>query len=194
VGRGHRADACSREVQFAVISSPLLAYPVMQHAFVVPDLDAGIEQWRSTLGAGPFVVMRDYVGSELRYRGEPSDTAVNYAFGQSGDIQVQLISQTDSGPSIYRDMYSAGEGGFHHVCALVPMDDWDRQVAAFADAGYEIAASLMTSAPAVYFDCRADLGCFVELYGRTERSAGFFSTLRELHQAWDGVTDPIRSR
>lgn len=175
-------------------SRPLLAHPVVQHAFVVSDLDEGIEHWRSTVGAGPFVVMRDFIGRNLTYRGEPSTTAVDYAFGQSGDIQVQLIAQSDPGPSIYRDMYAPGEEGFHHVCALVPMDDWDRQLAAFLDAGYEVAASLMTSAPAVYLDCRRDLGCFVELYGRTDRSASFFAGLRDLHRGWDGVTDPVRAR
>lgn len=194
MGRCDRSDARAGEDQFPVISTPLLRHRIVQHAFVVPDLDDGIERWRATLGAGPFVVMRDFVGNELMYRGRPSTTAVDYAFGQSGDIQVQLIAQTDPGESIYRDMYVPGQGGFHHVCALVPMDDWEAQVGAFTDAGYELAASLMTSAPAVYFDCRADLGCFVELYGRSERSEAFFAHLRELHQTWDGVTEPIRSR
>jgi len=177
-----------------VITPPLLRHPVLQHAFVVPDLDEGIERWRRVLGAGPFVVIRDFEGRDLTYRGSPSTTRVDYAFGQSGDIQVQLIAQPEPGPSIYRDMYAPGEGGFHHVCALVPMEDWDRQVAAFAEAGYEMAASLTTSAPAVYFDCRDDLGCFVELYGRTERSSAFFASLRQMHETWDGVTDPIRAR
>lgn len=194
MGRRDRSDPSAQQVEFTVISTPLLRHPVRQHAFVVPDLDSGIEAWRSTVGAGPFVVMRDFVGRELTYRGEPSTTAVHYAFGQSGDIQVQLIAQSDSGPSIYRDMFAPGEGGFHHVCALVPMDDWDAQLAAFTDAGYEIASSLMTSAPAVYFDCRSGLGCFVELYGLTDRSGGFFTHLRDLHDSWDGVTEPIRSR
>ena len=171
----------------------LLRYLVLQTAFVVADLDEGLEHWVRVMGAGPFVVMRDFVGTDLTYRGEPSTTAVDYAFGQCGDVQVQLIAQPGSGDSIYRDMYAPGEGGFHHMCALVPLDDWDAQVAAFVDAGYVLAASLNTSAPAVYFDCRDDLGCFVELYGRTERSAGFFAHLRSLHETWDG-TDPVRAR
>ncbi len=167
---------------------------MLQTAFVVPDLDVGLDHWIRVMGAGPFVVMRDFVGTDLTYRGQPSTTAVDYAFGQCGEVQVQLIAQPGPGLSIYRDMYGPGEGGFHHMCALVPLDDWDSQVAAFVDAGYTLAASLMTSAPAVYFDCRADLGCFVELYGRTERSTGFFAHLRALHEAWDGVTDPVRER
>ena len=35
------------------------------------------------------------------------------------------------------------------MCSLVPLDDCDSQVAAFVDAGYVLAASLTTSAPAL---------------------------------------------
>jgi hypothetical protein len=76
----------------------------------------------------------------------------------------------------------------------VPLDDWDAQVARFTEAGYEVAASLTTTVPAVYLDCRADLGHFVELYGSSERTQGFFATVREAHERWDGVSDPVRRR
>lgn len=174
--------------------APLLQYPVLQYAYVVRDLDEGMSHWAEALGAGPFFVMRDFVGKDLTYRGTPSSTCVSYAFGQCGPAQIQLIAQDDPGPSIYRDMYAAGKGGFHHVCALVPMSGWDAQVARFAGAGYELASSLTTTVPAAYFDCRRDLGYFVELYGRTERTERFFATVREAHQSWDGVTDPVRAR
>ena len=173
---------------------PLLAYPVLQYAYVVADLDEGIRHWVETVGAGPFFVMRDFLGNDLTYRGASSTTRVNYAFGQCGPVQIQLIAQDDPGPSIYRDMYPPGEEGFHHVCALVPLDGWDAQLARFADAGYALASSLTTTVPAVYYDCRRDLGHFVELYGRTERTERFFATVREAHESWDGVTDPVRAR
>jgi hypothetical protein len=119
---------------------------------------------------------------------------VNYAFGQSGPVQIQLISQDDPGPSIYRDMFAPGEGGFHHVCALVPLADWDAQLERFTQAGYECASTLTTTVPAAYFDCRADLGHFVELYGSTERTEGLFAMVRQTHEGWDGITDPVRTR
>ena len=173
---------------------PLLQHPVVQYAYVVPDLDEGIRHWVEVMGAGPFFVLRDYLGNELTYRGRPSETRVHYAFGQAGPAQIQLIAQDDPGPSIYRDMYAPGEGGLHHVCALVPPDDLASQIERFTSAGYELAGSLLTSQPAVYLDCRADLGFFVELYGRSERVAAFFDTVRRAHEEWDGLTDPIRER
>jgi hypothetical protein len=173
---------------------PLLAYPVLQYAFVVNNLDQGMQHWTRTMGAGPFFTVRDFVGKNLTYRGEPSSTRVNYAFGQCGPVQIQLISQNEPGDSIYRDMYAPGEEGFHHVCALVPMNDWDSQVDRFTRAGYECASSLTTTVPAVYFDCREDLGHFVELYGSTDHTEGFFRLVREAHTHWDGVTDPVRNR
>jgi hypothetical protein len=173
---------------------PLLAYPVLQYAFVVNNLDQGMQHWTRTMGAGPFFTVRDFVGKNLTYRGAPSSTRVNYAFGQCGPVQIQLISQEEPGASIYRDMYAPGEEGFHHVCALVPMQDWNSQLDRFTRAGYECASSLTTTVPAVYFDCRADLGYFVELYGSTEHTEGFFRLVREEHTNWDGVTDPVRNR
>ena len=174
--------------------TPLLRHAPVQYAYVVPDLREGIRHWVEVMGAGPFFVMRDFLGTNLTYRGAPSATRVHYAFGQCGPVQVQLIAQDDPAPSIYRDMYVSGEGGFHHVCSLVPLGEWDEQVAAFTEAGYEVAASLTTTVPVVYVDCRRDLGCFVELYGRTERTESFFTMVRAAHEEWDGVTDPVRDR
>jgi hypothetical protein len=67
---------------------PLIRYPIVQHAYVVEDLDESIRHWIEVLGAGPFFVSRNHVGRELTYRGAPSQTLVHYAFGQSGNTQV----------------------------------------------------------------------------------------------------------
>ena len=176
------------------MTGPLLQHPILQYAYVVPDLDEGIRHWVEVMGAGPFYVLRNYLGNELTYRGQPSETRVHYAFGQAGPAQIQLIAQDDPGESIYRDMFAPGEGGFHHVCALVPPEELDAQVARFTDAGFEIAGSMLTSQPAIYIDTRSAIGGFTELYGRSDRVAAFFETVRSAHEGWDGVTDPLRER
>jgi hypothetical protein len=80
------------------------------------------------------------------------------------------------------------------VCALVPPEELDGQVARFTDAGFEIAGSMLTSQPAIYIDTRLAIGGFTELYGRSDRVAAFFDTVKSAHENWDGVTDPLRER
>ena len=173
---------------------PLIRYPIVQHAYVVRDLDESIRHWIELVGAGPFFVSRNHVGRELTYRGTPSQTLVHYAFGQSGDTQVQLIAQDDPGPSIYRDMYPVGEAGLHHIACLVPAVDMPREVARFEAAGFAVASSLISYVSVAYFDCREELGYFVELHGLNDEVAEIFDTFRMAHEQWDGVTDPVRAR
>ena len=79
------------------MSAPTIRSPIVQHAFVVADLDDAIRHWIEVMGTGPFFVSKNHVGRDLTYRGEPNQTPVHYAFGQSGPTQVQLIAQDDPG-------------------------------------------------------------------------------------------------
>lgn len=173
---------------------PLIRYPVVQYAYVVDDLDEGIRHWVEVMGAGPFFVSRNHRGRDHTYRGERDEAVFSYAFGQAGPAQVQLIQCMDDSPSIYRDMFAPGEGGFHHVACLVPAKDMEREVARFTDAGFEVASTLHSYVPVAYLDCREVLGFFVELHGRNADVDELFREIREAHEGWDGVTDPIRVR
>jgi catechol 2,3-dioxygenase-like lactoylglutathione lyase family enzyme len=176
------------------MNEPLIRYPIVQYAYVVPNLEEGIRHWVEVMGAGPFFVSRSHLGRDLTYRGKPSTTRVHYAFGQAGPAQIQLIAHDEPGSSIYRDMYGDGEGGFHHVGVLVPAADMPAEIARFEAAGYPVASSLMSYVPVAYFDCRDRLDCFVELHGLNDDIEELFRTIREAHEGWDGVTDPIRTR
>lgn len=174
---------------------PLLRYPIVQYAYVVNDLDEGVRRWVETVGAGPFFVSRNHLGKDHTYRGTPDAATFSYAFGQAGPAQIQLIEvDDDSRPSIYRDMYAPGEEGFHHVAMLVPAADMEREVARFVEAGFPVASTLHSYLPVAYLDTRSALGFFVELHGLDERVQELFDTIREAHESWDGVTDPIRMR
>jgi hypothetical protein len=173
---------------------PLIRYPIVQYAYVVDDLDEGIRHWVEVMGAGPFFVSRNHVGRDHTYRGVADDAVFSYAFGQAGPAQVQLIQCMDDKPSVYRDMYAVGEGGFHHVACLVPAADMPAEVARFTAAGYEVASTLHSYVPVAYLDCRSALGFFVELHGLNDDVAELFAEIRQAHEGWDGVTDPIRVR
>ncbi len=173
---------------------PLTRYPIQQHAYVVNDLDAAIERWIETTGAGPFWVSRDHVGVDETYRGRPVRHRMSYAFGGTGSTHVQLIQQMDEGPSIYRDMFAPGEEGFHHVAMLVPEAEHAGEVDRFRRAGFEVASTMVSYVDVAYIDTRSAIGCFVELHGANQEIYDLFALFHDSHAQWDGVTDPIRVR
>ena len=54
---------------------------MFQHAYFVPDLAAAAETWAALLGAGPFFHAPHHRAAWFRYRGEPIEADVSYAFG-----------------------------------------------------------------------------------------------------------------
>lgn len=173
---------------------PLLRHPIQQHAYVVDDLDTAMAHWTRTTGAGPFWVSRDHYGHRHTYRGEAWDEPLHYAFAGTGETHVQLIEQPSATPSIYREMFAPGAGGFHHVAMLVPAADHAAEVARFERAGFAVASTLWSYVDVAYIDCREAIGCFVELHGANDKIYDLFELFRTSHAEWDGVTDPVRVR
>jgi hypothetical protein len=173
---------------------PLIRYPILQHAYVVNDIDSAMREWTETTGAGPFWLSRNHYGRQHTYRGQPWNEPLHYAFGGTGPTHVQLIQQDSSTPSIYRDMYGPGEEGFHHVAVLVPEAEHAAEVKRFQDAGLEVASTLWSYVDVAYLDCRDAIGCFVELHGANQTIYDLFDLFRRSHEEWDGVTDPVRVR
>jgi hypothetical protein len=173
---------------------PLIRHPILQHAYVVNDIDAAMARWTETTGAGPFWLSRNHVGREHTYRGTPFHEPLHYAFGGTGPTHVQLIAQDSAAPSVYRDMYAPGEEGFHHVAVLVPEADHAAEVARFEAAGCAVASTLWSYVNVAYLDCRDEIGCFVELHGANRTIYDLFELFRRSHEEWDGVTDPVRVR
>nr|NKB40178.1 methylmalonyl-CoA epimerase [Ilumatobacter sp.] len=139
-----------------------------QQAFFVPDIASAVEHWAATTGAGPFFLAPHHTTDWFRYRGEDVEADVSYAFGYAGDIQIQFIEQHDETPSLYREMYADGEGGFHHVGVLA--DDYDGERQRLLDQGFEIATELRADgATAVYFDTRASDAASTEIHSTPER-------------------------
>ena len=87
-----------------------------QIGYVVRDIQRAMEFWSGTLGVGPFYVIRGIEFRNYRYRGHPSrPPVIDVAFGNSGDVQIELIQQTNDAPSAYREFLSAGREGMQHV-------------------------------------------------------------------------------
>jgi hypothetical protein len=164
-----------------------------QQAFFVPSIVDAVDHWVATTGAGPFFLAPHHKTDWFRYRGEDVEADVSYAFGYAGDIQIQFIEQHDDTPSLYREMYADGEGGFHHVGVLA--DDFDGERQRLLDQGFEVATELRADgAKAVYIDTRSAIGAYTEVHSTPERIMDVFDQWKAAHLSWDGRTEPLRGR
>lgn len=155
--------------------------PLFQHAYLVDDIDAAIDHWHRLFGAGPFVVVEHHRTDRFDYRGTPQEADVSYAFGYLGDLMLQFIVQHDDTPSIYRDMFAPGTGGFHHVGILV--SDVHAEVEKYRSMGIEPACTLYADGvDAVYLDTRHLNGCFTELHGDPPHILEAFAGWRRAHE------------
>jgi Glyoxalase/Bleomycin resistance protein/Dioxygenase superfamily len=156
-------------------------YPLFQQAYLVNDLERSIHEWTRLFNAGPFVVTMHHKTDRFMYRGTTQEADVSYAFGYLGDQMIQFIQQHDDTPSIYRDMYAAGQEGFHHVATLV--HDFPAERQRLLDMGFELACELYADGvDAAYFDTRSATGGFTEIHGDPPRILAAFAGWRRAHE------------
>lgn len=101
--------------------------PADQIGFVVRDLDAAIAHYNPLFGPFRKVDVGDYPCS---YRGQaPSSYKANFAFGQIGDIEIELIEWI-SGDTPHRDFLEKGQEGMHHLrFRVAPVEQWIEKLA-----------------------------------------------------------------
>jgi len=164
----------------------------MQLCWVVTDLDAAIDHWVKTTGAGPFFVFGEVHFAESNYRGAPMDIApMRAAMGQFGATQIELVQPTGNDPGIWRDLVPFGKSGFHHTGLYC--EDYDAQRAAYLDAGSEMAfEGLMMGAKTCYIDTSPTVGFMTELVTVNPVAEQVFGAIRSASEGWDGK-DPVRS-
>lgn len=155
-------------------------YEFFQEAYLVNDIEAACEKWARLYGAGPFVVTPHHKTDRFMYRDTPDEADVSYAFGYLGDMMIQFIQQHDDTPSIYRDMYAAGEEGFHHVGVLV--NDYEGEKRRLLEMGFALACELHADrVDACYFDTRSTSGGFTELHDDPPHILSTFAGWRRAH-------------
>jgi hypothetical protein len=165
-----------------------------QVAYLVNDVDAAIARWTALFGAGPFSVTEHHQTERFMYRDTDQEADVSYAFGYLGDTMIQFIVQHDETPSIYRDMYAAGEEGYHHVAYLV--HEFEEEYDKLTSMGFAPACRLYADGvDAAYFDTREVTGGFTEIHGDPPHILGTFATWRRAHELYrPGVDSPILRR
>ena len=170
----------------------MLTEPIVQIAYFTDDVRSAALTFSRTTGAGPFFVLDRIPLSWGEHRGEPNTFVHSSAYGQWGALMVEFVHQDEEGPSPFRDLYSPGQGGLHHVAMMVPSlkDAYQH----FAEHGYELAAraETVTGTEFAFVDATDSLGHMIEIYERSEVLLGFYEMVRAAAEGWRGE-EPLRS-
>ncbi|MEP6547114.1 MAG: VOC family protein [Gammaproteobacteria bacterium] len=163
----------------------------VQIAYHVPDPERAARGFANSFGWGPFFLLEHIALSRCLYRGAPASFDHSSAYGQAGDIMIELITQHDEAPSVLRDRYARDEVGVHHVAHFVP-DLHDALNEARA-AGREIALDACTATGTSFamLDTSLELGHMLELYEPAGDLLKFYRYVRRAAQGWDGA-EPLR--
>src|SRR5579883_3098840 len=91
----------------------------VQIAYHTPDPERSATQLASRFGWGPFFYLEHIALSRCLYRGAPAVFDHSSAYGQAGELMVELITQHGEYDSVLRDLYARDEVGVHHVAHFV---------------------------------------------------------------------------
>jgi hypothetical protein len=155
-----------------------LVGPAVQIAHVVVDLDDAVERWRRE-GAGPFVIRRHIPVTDVDYRGSPSTFDHSSAYGQWGDVMVELVVDHGTERSAVRERFPVGVEGVHHHAHFV--ESLNETLKSLAALGFEVAMSAWAGTVRfVFVDTFDVLGHYLELYEPTDHLRGFYRHVAEL--------------
>ena len=166
--------------------------PPVQIAYAVSDIYKGIDKWISDFGAGPFFIAEHIPIKNVIYRGHPSELDITVAYGQWGEIMIELVQDNGEGPSIIRDLYPPQKSGLHHLAYFV--NDMDLVSAKLVEEGYVLAMSGQAGENRFqFFDAISEMGHFIEIYEPIESLKYLYERVRSASINWDG-SDPLRIR
>ena len=170
---------------------PLPALKPVQIAYHVPNPQQAAVRCAERYGWGPFFLMEHIPLASCLYRGSPQVFDHTSAYGQAGELMVELITQHGEGPSVLRDMYTAEQSGVHHVAYFVPA--LGEALAAYRQEGYEIALEASTAGGVEFamVDACDEVGHMLELYEPRAELERFYAYVKRKSQDWDG-SEPLR--
>jgi methylmalonyl-CoA/ethylmalonyl-CoA epimerase len=174
------------------MSSPTFG-PVIQHAFVVRDMDAGLAYWTEVMGVGPFYRVEKATYREALYRGAPASPEYSVAIAYWGDAQIELVSPTSDNPSIYKEFLDEGHDGLlHHMCVTVEnMGDFKSSL---DGDNFETLAELALEPEGhvLYLRGSGQRWPLMEVGDFPQGIYDFFDMVKTASVGWDGK-DPIRN-
>lgn len=159
-------------------------YAINQVAYIVDDLEEAAIEHSKLFGSGPFFYLDPVTMEKAVYNGEEIELTMQQAYGQYGDVQIELIKVL-SGTNPY---FEDDRRGFHHFSVWV--DDYDEAIADFAAAGFNPVIEMVSGGglQVAYIDCTTVWGHCIEMHNPI---TGFWNMIADAAKDWDG-TNPYR--
>lgn len=159
---------------------------ILQYAYTVESLDAGIRSFAELLGVGPWFVRGPFVPPEGLYRGEPTDVELSLATAFDGETMLELVAQHNDAPSVYREVIDERGYGFHHWA--IRTHDVDGTIAHGAARGWDVTFSDrgQNGARVVYLDARSDLPGMLEVIEHVDGQDARYAIMRRAAEHWTG--------
>ena len=163
----------------------------VQIAYHVPDPERAARKYACAFGWGPFFLFEHIPLAGCRYRGATAPFDHSSAYGQAGELMIELITQHDDSPSVLRDLYAAAEIGVHHVAHFVP--SLSEALEQARSKGVEIALEACTATGTRFamLDTSRELGHMIELYEGAGDLLKFYRYVQLAADGWDG-SEPLR--
>ena len=164
---------------------------VRQVGYVVPDIEQAMKYWSEVLGVGPWFYAPQVPVVNFKYRGEISAPITSVALANSGPLQIELIQQRNTAPTMYQDFVKTSTMGLQHLAYWTTT--YDADLARLQAQGFVVAMSgeVGSNGRFCYFETGIHPGAVVELSEVLGPKGRMFDLIRSSAVGWDG-TDPIR--
>jgi hypothetical protein len=163
---------------------------IIQHGYIVDDVEETAHDWAERLGVGPFYVLDRILMEQYYFRGVRMDVELRLGFGYWSGIQIELIQQLNDSDSLYRRAGRSTAGKLNHFATLVA--DLDGLVAASRLQNRVIQHGNMPSGlKFVYLEEFLPGGLHLELMEPQENTLMAFAGMEKVSRHWDG-RDPVR--
>lgn len=162
---------------------------IVQVGYLVEDIEAAMAAWVEGAGVGPFTWYQ-HVRLDAVHEGEATSIEMEVAIAYRGDLQIELIQQTNDAPSPYRAWFASGRTGMHHLAFAT------RDVGAALDAvradGLEVVCTIDAGMGRyAYYRDPALPDVLFELLGADDGIEAMWAQMRDDARTWDG-TRPVR--
>ncbi|HEX6658026.1 MAG TPA: VOC family protein, partial [Ilumatobacter sp.] len=95
---------------------------IVQIAYAVEDVRTAAQSFAERVGAGPFFVRHHDLPRRVDHGGQRGAFDHSSAYGQWGDVQVELVQIHDAEPASLADIVRRSTG-IHHVATFVASID-----------------------------------------------------------------------